>query len=106
VTLCQDIGALATLAHALVLRGVVTIEEGQHRSGARLLGATLPRVTETSLYPFDRARLDAAVAVARRSLGADGYVQAWHEGEAMTLDGAIALVHAKPGSEEGHFAAG
>ena len=58
----------------------------------RLLGAAARILDELafSLWPHDRARLEELVTALRASLGEDAFAAAWAEGEAVSLDEAVA----------------
>jgi predicted ATPase/DNA-binding CsgD family transcriptional regulator len=85
---------LAGLAGPVVAQGDAAgaaRAEGALRA-ARLLGAAaaLQEVTGDFLEPVDRADYDANVAMTRARLSEQAFAAAWAEGQAMTMDEAIA----------------
>ena len=59
---------------------------------ARLLGATQAQHTKWQLTrtPRQRAEREKAVASVREALGESAFAKAWEEGQAMTLEQAVA----------------
>jgi DNA-binding CsgD family transcriptional regulator/tetratricopeptide (TPR) repeat protein len=71
-------------------------------SAARLLG-TVQVLIETvgfQLEPDDRERFNGYVAAARTQLGEQAFDKVWSEGQAMTVDEAIAYAQAIPAPEQ------
>jgi hypothetical protein len=60
---------------------------------ARLSGAaeTLRETFGISLHPAERVSHDQAMAAVRTGLGEAGFVAAWAEGRALSLEKAVAL---------------
>jgi non-specific serine/threonine protein kinase len=80
------------ISHCLGVLGVVTIRRTLYERGVRLLGAAVATydLHRNLLDSNERADLDAGLAAARAVLGEEAYAQAWAEGQAMTLEQAIA----------------
>jgi hypothetical protein len=80
-----DVEALEALAWALAA-------DGQHELGARLLACTARERAEMGLvrYPVDRPYQERALAAVRAGLGAAAFDAAWAQGEALSLEAAIA----------------
>jgi tetratricopeptide (TPR) repeat protein len=85
-TLVWGLSELAGLA-------LVAAVEGKSAQALRLAGATVAACTARGirLWPDDRAALDNAVERARATLEEPAAAAAWAEGQAMTLEQAIAL---------------
>ena len=66
--------------------------EGQPERLVRLFGAVTPLHGRygVSLYPAERAAYERQLSAARVQLGEDAYAAAWAEGQALTLEQAIA----------------
>jgi hypothetical protein len=72
------------------LAGLLALERGEARRGARLLGAAERYgFRPAGRYPDERERYAAIGRAARERLGDEGFVAATAEGQAMTLDQAI-----------------
>jgi tetratricopeptide (TPR) repeat protein len=92
----RDGNGRAELAVAISYCGMLAVAQGAHRRGARLLGAgDDPEIARRTLPgwwqgPDDRQAYKESLAAARASLGDDEYGHARIEGQAMTLDQAVA----------------
>jgi non-specific serine/threonine protein kinase len=80
------------VAGALELCGGIAAVQGDPRRALRLAGAAaaLRERTNRPLSPFDQAALMRRLAPARQTLSAEEQAVAWREGQAMTLEQAIA----------------
>jgi predicted ATPase len=70
------------------------IHQGKMLQAARIMGAIdkIHQCTKMSLSPRERDEHDAAIIAARLALGEEAFAAAWEEGEAMTLEQALAYV--------------
>jgi non-specific serine/threonine protein kinase len=71
---------------------LVVAMEGEHARALRLAGATTAAhdVRGFHMVPADREALDRAIALARAGLNEPAAAMAWAEGQAMTLEQAVA----------------
>src|SRR5207253_1455986 len=83
-------GVISTAWEGLCLLGVIAIDERAFATGLRLISAALAHVPLTEFRPRDRAELEDSLATARSALGDEADDRIWAEGQAMTLDQAIA----------------
>jgi non-specific serine/threonine protein kinase len=91
LALFRDLGVHEDVAAAIGSCGALAIQRGAHRRGARLLGAVKPQYLQRPwLFPDDRRAYGESLAAARAALGERGFAAATAEGEAMTLEQAIA----------------
>ena len=75
--------------------GVIAIDERAVATGLNLISAAAAHLVLTEFLPCDRADLDNSLVTARSALGEVGYARIWSEGQAMTLDQAIAYALAE-----------
>jgi tetratricopeptide (TPR) repeat protein len=73
----------------------VALGEGHSRQAAQLLAAR-PSVEIGHMHPVDRDDYERDVALARAQLGEEAFTAAWAEGQAMSLEQAIAFALADP----------
>jgi hypothetical protein len=71
--------------------GGVALGEGQTHRAAQLLAAAELLVEIGHLHPIDRDDYERDKAQARTQLGEEAFTAAWAEGQAMSLEQAIAL---------------
>jgi hypothetical protein len=93
----QTIGDRGVIASCLVGLGVLAIQQGSRSEGARLIGAAR-RVDQLYPGPFDpteRALCRESIDLAQSTLGDEAFAQAWAEGQAMTLEQAVAHAFSK-----------
>jgi non-specific serine/threonine protein kinase len=91
VTVFRDLGDQAGVSAAVGFFGVLAICRGAHRKGARLLGAVGPGPAPSlPLTPDDRRAYAESIAAARVALGEHEFAVAWAQGQAMTLEQAVA----------------
>ncbi|MCI0395956.1 MAG: tetratricopeptide repeat protein [Chloroflexi bacterium] len=92
LALCAQIGNRPGVASALVSLGFVAIALGEAERGARLLGCARAQweAIGESLAPDVQRELDEYMPQARAQLGDATFHVAWAEGQAMTLEQAIA----------------
>jgi non-specific serine/threonine protein kinase len=78
--------------------GILAVRQGSPARGARLLGAVSPAALAflRTHLPDVQADHEAAVAGARTALGGSAFTAAWAEGQAMTLDEAVAYALEAP----------
>ena len=91
--LLRDTASQDDIASALLLAGVLAIEDGLDRRGTCLLAhADVYRTLRMFVMPLreDWQARDRCVAAARAHLGDDDFARAWAAGQAMTLEQAIA----------------
>jgi non-specific serine/threonine protein kinase len=92
LTVYRDLGDQTPLSAAVGFLGVLAISRGAPRTGVRLLGAVGPGPARSLwLTPEDRRAYEESLAVARVALGEDAFAAAWVEGQAMTLEQAVAF---------------
>jgi len=89
--LLEAIGDRHMLRHGLWIAGVLAVKGGQYARGVRLIaaGAKYP-IVRLSLDPDELRDWDTSLRVARSRLGGRAYNEAWAEGNAMSLEEAIA----------------
>jgi tetratricopeptide (TPR) repeat protein len=82
---------LGNRAAAIRFCGILAIDRGSHQHGLRLLG-TVDRQTTGRwwLGKDDLRAYEDALTTARASLGDDEFARAWAEGQALTLEQAVA----------------
>lgn len=92
LTLFRELGAPWGILYCLQRLALVGQTPSSQRHAARLSGALATlRVTLGMPVPHDEhARVEAALAALHAALGADAFDATWSEGQAMTLDQAIA----------------
>jgi tetratricopeptide (TPR) repeat protein len=96
LTVWRDLGDRAGLSAAVGFLGVLAISQGAHRTAVRLLGAVGPGpALSLPLTPDDRRAYAESLTAARRALGEDAFAAAWAEGQAMTVEQAIAYALAE-----------
>ena len=83
---------LEMVARPLQGLAMVAAGERQPERAFRLAGASAQLATAASVEvsPIERAELDEALAPTRQMLGENGSASAWAEGQAMTLEEAVA----------------
>jgi non-specific serine/threonine protein kinase len=87
----RDLDNVADAPVVVAFFGVLAIERGAHERGARLLGAVDPRFLRRQwLFRDERRAYEDGLTAARAALGEREFVAAWAEGQAMTLDQAVA----------------
>jgi predicted ATPase/class 3 adenylate cyclase len=87
----RDLGDQAGLSAAVGFLGVLAISRGAPRTAVRLSGAVAPGpALSLPLTPADRRAYEESLAVARTALGEDAFAAARAEGQAMTLEQAVA----------------
>jgi predicted ATPase/DNA-binding XRE family transcriptional regulator len=86
---------------ALANVGVLREQQGDHVAAARLIGAATSThaVFWTSIDPDERGDCEAALAAARGALGEAAFGMAWAEGQALTVEPALALALERLGGE-------
>jgi hypothetical protein len=97
LTLYQELGDPYFMAHCLIGWAGVAGARHQPVRAVRLLGA-LERMLETigsRLTPADRDHYDPVYAAARSQLNEAAWAAAWAEGQAMTMEEAIAYALAE-----------
>ena len=92
LALRQETGGKEGIATALEGLAAVTGMQGQPVSAARLYGAasSLRTLLGAPLTPIDRLYYEQTVAALRAQLDEPTFLKAWTEGQAMTLEEAIA----------------
>jgi non-specific serine/threonine protein kinase len=92
LTLRQETGEKEGIATALEGLAAVTGMQGQPVSAARLYGSaeSLRTLLGAPLTPIDRPSYEQTVAAIRAHLDEPTFLQAWTEGQALTLEEAIA----------------
>jgi tetratricopeptide (TPR) repeat protein len=92
LALVVEAGNIFLVAATISGLGEVMIAEGRAREGTRLVAAfdSLSPKTQGGLDPDERVQRDNSLAAARAILGDTAFEQARAEGQAMTLDQAIA----------------
>jgi hypothetical protein len=85
----------------MILRGTVSfagllaIQRGEYRRGARLLGRGDAGTGSWWLLPDQRRAYEESVVATRAALGEDDFASAWAEGQQMTLEDAVELALAE-----------
>jgi len=92
IGLCRDLGNKRELAGCLDGLAEVATSVGHLERAVRLFGAAeaLRRTTGVPERRLLRAGRDRDVAVVRAALGEDAFAASWAEGQAMTLEQALA----------------
>ncbi|MFN8475829.1 MAG: tetratricopeptide repeat protein [Anaerolineae bacterium] len=90
----QDLNLQATISAGLIGMAGVWLAKGRTGAAVRLLGATkeVNHPDRDSLFPFLYGEYDRYVDGARAQLGEAAFAVAYSEGQAMTLDEAVAYV--------------
>ncbi|WP_372623947.1 ATP-binding protein [Falsiroseomonas sp.] len=90
--LFRDLGAQDRVAECLQDLASLARQAGAVEASVRLSAAaeTVQTASRLAFWPAIRARRDAEMAAARASLGDAAFEAAWSEGQAMSLDDAIA----------------
>ena len=100
IELSQALGDTPSVAHSLMMLGIVAIEDRMPQRGAQCFGAAA-RLPETTGVPVLSAYLgeyERYLAMTREALGAEAFEAAWAEGSAMPLENALRLAgRANPG---------
>jgi predicted ATPase/class 3 adenylate cyclase len=102
LALSREVGDKPGIAHGLEGLASTALEPGAAPAvgawGARLLGAAdaLRAAIGAPLPPTDQAPVERTVVSLRAALGDDAYEAAWAEGQALTLEEAVALAAAPP----------
>ena len=97
LVLNQAIHDLRGVAACVAALATLAVTQGQSALAARLSGLTavlLKQAGATAVHPTDRPHHEHAVAAARAALGADAFTASWTEGDALTVDAALALTSA------------
>jgi predicted ATPase/DNA-binding CsgD family transcriptional regulator len=98
----HHVGAGRDIAAALALLAVAACATGQAALGGQILGAVDGAYPEGSAIQSEQASFEQALATARAALGERAFVDAWVEGQRLTLDEAVkiglALAEAAPAS--------
>jgi hypothetical protein len=79
--------------------GIVAASQRRHQRAARLLGAADRQYRAGNLLSFIRIRIDRAIAATRDELEPPTFAASWAEGEAMTLEQAVAYALEEPNPE-------
>jgi hypothetical protein len=88
----QTAGNLLQVCEQLGVMGILAVAQGEYARGVRLI-AVQPAITGVigSVHAPDvRIEGEAALAGARAALGEAAFAAAWAEGQAMTLEEAVA----------------
>jgi tetratricopeptide (TPR) repeat protein len=97
--LLRDTAHHGGMTSCLLLTGVLAVDDSTIRQGVRLLArADMYRVDHelrVVLLPQDHETCDQSIAAARASLSDDDFARAWAEGQAMTLEQAVAYALAE-----------
>ena len=85
-------GTRMATANALAAFGGAAVKEEEYERGVRLIAAaaSLDSFFWTSLDPAERSSHETSLAVAKNALGGAAFGDAWAEGQAMTLEQAVA----------------
>ena len=91
VSVFREAGDRWNLGRSFARLAGIAMSQKQPERAARLCGAVeaLFEAIRSPIVPTDRLAFDKVVAAARASLGGPGFMSAWDEGKAMTLDQAI-----------------
>jgi predicted ATPase len=92
IELAQTLGNMYSVAHSLMMLGIVAIEAQDVRRGVRGFGAAA-RLREAAGIPVQSAyqgEYERYVGMARTALGEAPYQTAWAAGQALTTEQAIA----------------
>jgi predicted ATPase/DNA-binding CsgD family transcriptional regulator len=91
-------------ADGIELLGVLAAARDRHADAARLLGAAAaarPRLRYLAPgFTAARGAAAAAAGAARHALGQDPFTQAWHDGQALTLQEAVAYATRRAGGSK------
>jgi non-specific serine/threonine protein kinase len=92
LVLLRELGHLVRAARTLCFLGILAVRQGAFARGVRLFGAAeaVCGYYRVWLDPVQRTDLEASVASARAALGEETFASAWAEGQAMTLEQAVA----------------
>ncbi len=92
VAICAELGDRWGATTSLSLMAMLAAAVGQHARAARLFAATATIQTAVCLRlgPVYGARYEGDLATVRAGLGEAAFAAAWAEGEAMTLEAAVA----------------
>ena len=98
LALCQDIGAQTDVAQELLAFAGSLGTLGEPVRAAHLFGAAYAFLQRsgTLIDPSDRPEHDQNIAFVRAQLGDAAFEAAWAEGQAMSLDEAIAYALEQP----------
>ena len=93
----RELGNKRGIAECLAGLAGLMAEEGQPRRAAALLAAaaTLLNTFGAAWWPADRVEYERNLAATRAALNKESFGAAWAEGQAMTLEGAIAYASEK-----------
>jgi hypothetical protein len=87
----RDLGHPAGLSAAVGFLGVLAIRRDAPRTAVRLLGAVGPEPAHSLfLSPEDRRAYAESIVAAQAAMDEDAFAAAWAEGQAMTLEQAVA----------------
>ncbi|MBZ0315556.1 MAG: LuxR C-terminal-related transcriptional regulator [Anaerolineae bacterium] len=102
LALCQDLGVPTDVAQELLALAGSLGALGEPEKAARLFGAahTFLERSGALIDPSDQPEHDRNIAFVRTQLGEAAYEAAWAEGQAMTLDQAVAYAQTVPNSDE------
>jgi predicted ATPase len=92
IVLSRTVGHWTQVVYGLEVMGGVAVAQGQPERAVRLLGAGeayLARTKQSFGQP-ERGEHDSYIAAARTQLGKEAFATAWAEGQAMTLEEAVA----------------
>jgi predicted ATPase/DNA-binding SARP family transcriptional activator len=92
LALCRETGRYGLTIHTLDSAGHLAQRQENSALAVRLLGATaaLREAIGEALHTVERAEYEGSLAAARTALGEEAFAAAWSEGQAMTLEQAIA----------------
>jgi non-specific serine/threonine protein kinase len=91
LAVARDAGHMQGILSALEAWAGLAVAKGQPARAARLLGAAAAgRETMRVVQAYTGSHLDHDTAASRATLDEDGYAAAWADGQAMTLQHAIA----------------
>jgi hypothetical protein len=90
--LLRKIGHRPRLVYGLIYQGDLQVRNGTVLEGVRLLAAAEVAGLKWQhfFYPLVGSQIAKAVELARTQLGPDRFAAAWAEGQAMTIDQAVA----------------
>lgn len=96
LTVCRDTGDHWGIAMSLIGLAGAAGARGEPERGARLLGAVeiVQQGLATVMWLMDRAEYRRILATIRAALGEERFAAAWAEGQAMSLEDAIAYAQA------------
>jgi hypothetical protein len=92
LTLSRDLGARDLMAEGLLNLCQVAVTRGQAERAARLGGAAQAarEVLGLPLEPYEQAGQEQARAALRAALGEERFAVAWAEGQALSVEQALA----------------